>query len=538
MKKSIGTVLFFCALAISAQTKPRLAILPFTGGAVSDAESIAEFFSFEPEITRAFIPVPRTSAVDQIMREQQFQRSGLTDSDTIARLGRQLNADYVLAGHITGLDRTKLLLITIIHVERLQQIAGVWREYQDIEETIDFLPEMARRIVAGSRKNSVDLPRLAILPFNALSSGMETGDAEVLAQILATEITNSGRYAVFPRTSAIERVMAEQHIERSGMTDPESIRKIGNAVNAQYVLSANVRSLGRNKFFSASILHIEQASQELGVRKQYQTVSDGLVLMGELAEELIAATSAEGQAPAGFVFIPGGTFPMGSGPNETGRRNDETRHQVTLDSFYIGKYEVTQREFNEVMETNPGSFLGLDLPVEMVSWFDAVEYCNWRSLKEGLRPAYRGYGNNIVCDWTANGYRLPTEAEWEFAAKGGAAGVQSGYIYAGSDRADLVGWFNENSGNTTRRGGNKAPNVLGLYDMSGNVWEWCWDWYGGDYSNAARTNPRGSTSGSYRVIRGGAWCFSAGEMRSSRQMGSAPQDRYNYQGFRLVRSRQ
>ncbi|MDR1901319.1 MAG: SUMF1/EgtB/PvdO family nonheme iron enzyme, partial [Treponema sp.] len=478
------------AAGLCAQAKPRLAILPFTGGNAEDAETIAEFFSYEDEINRVFVPVPRTRAVETLMKEQEFQRSGLTDSDTIAELGKQLNADYVLAGHIAALGNSKLLLITIVNVKELQQIAGDYREYQRIESVVDVMPDMAKRIAEASRRDASRLPRLAVLPFNVLSSGMNQQDAELLAQLLATEIANSGRYAVFPRTKAIEKVMEEHHIERSGMTDAESIKAIGEAVNAQYVLSANVRMLGADNYFSASILHIVEASQGRGTREKYQNVNDGLKIMPKMAQTLsggalpqtgsilvssgaagmivvngrdtgvtvteggaatvsnvnpgsaaLGVRGANGQVvqgptvavsagqtanarierpappvPAGFVLAPGGTFTMGS---NNGDNDEKPVHTVTVRGFYIGRTEVTQKEWTEVMGSNPSYFKGDTLPVENVSWNDAVEYCNRRSVREGLTPAYRGSGNSITCDFRASGYRLPTEAEWEYAAKGG-----------------------------------------------------------------------------------------------------------------------
>jgi TolB-like protein len=293
----IPLIFLSCAgFAAVNPAKPRLAILPFTGGNPEEAEAIAEFFSYENEINRVFTPVPRTSAIETLMKEQQFQRSGLTDSDTIAELGRQLNADYVLAGHIAVLGgSTKLLLITIIDVQELQQIAGDYREYQLLGSAVDdILPDMAKRIaeVTGRRAASRRRPRLAVLPFNVLSSGMDEGDAELLAQLLATELANSGAYAVFPRTGAIERVMEEHHIERSGMTDPESIRVIGAAVNAQYVLSANVRNIEGENYFSALILNIVEASQVPGgTHEKYRTVNDGLTLMPRIAQALTGVAS-------------------------------------------------------------------------------------------------------------------------------------------------------------------------------------------------------------------------------------------------------
>jgi len=529
--------------ALFAQNRPRLAILPFTGSNAEDAESIAEFFSFEPELNRNFIPVPRTRAVENLMKEQQFQRSGLTDADTIAELGKQMGADYVVAGHITSLgtgqNRSNLLLITIIHVERLQQIAGDYREYKRIEETEAFLPDMARRVTAAARQDTSRLSRLAVLPFNVLSSGINQGDAEVLAQILATDIANSGKYAVFPRTRAIERVMTEHKIQRDGMTDPESIKLIGAAVNARFVLSANVRSLGANKYFSASILHIEGGGQEQGTRKQYQNVSDGLSLMAELAGELTgvvrpAGGTVAGTAPANFVRVEGGTFQMGSASG--GEDRERPVRSVTVKSFNIGKYEVTQKEWFEVMGSNPSSYKGDNLPVEQVSWLDVIEYCNRRSVKEGLTPMYSGYGNSISCNWSANGYRLPTEAEWEYAAKGGNKDPMV-YEYSGSNSVDTVAWYGSNSGSRTQPVGTKAANSLGIHDMSGNVWEWCWDWYG-TYPSGAQSDPTGASSGSDRMRRGGSSFSSAAGTRSANRSYDTPTNRDYGLGFRLVRNAQ
>ncbi|MFA7543372.1 MAG: SUMF1/EgtB/PvdO family nonheme iron enzyme [Candidatus Cloacimonadaceae bacterium] len=213
--------------------------------------------------------------------------------------------------------------------------------------------------------------------------------------------------------------------------------------------------------------------------------------------------------PPNMVFVKGGTFHNGTS-------------DVTLSSFYIDKYETTQEEYQKVMGKNPSRFgKKPNHPVERVSWFNAIEYCNRRCMLEGLNPCY-SYGTygtnpsnwpsgwntsnsnhtNVSCNWTANGYRLPTEMEWMYAAKGG--NQSQGYTYSGSNDINAVAWYDSNSGSTTHTVGSKLPNELGIYDMSGNVWEWCWDIYG-SYPNGAQTNPHGAASGSYRVKRGGSW---------------------------------
>jgi len=262
----------------------------------------------------------------------------------------------------------------------------------------------------------------------------------------------------------------------------------------------------------------------------------------------VSVFAQEKTAPEGFVRVEGGTFLMGSAIS--GDNDGRPMHTVTVKSFSMGKYEVTQKEWFEVMGTAirqqqaaaGGSELygeGDNYPMYYVSWFDAVEYCNRRSVKEGLTPAYRGSGNSITCDWNANGYRLPTEAEWEYAAQGGNRDAlvcfdALVYIYSGSDSAGTVAWYSDNSGGSTQPVGGKRPNSLGLYDMSGNVREWCWDWYG-SYSSGAQTDPRGASSGSDRVSRGGHWFNSAEGIRSALRDSDNPSYRSLSLGFRLVR---
>jgi formylglycine-generating enzyme required for sulfatase activity len=234
------------------------------------------------------------------------------------------------------------------------------------------------------------------------------------------------------------------------------------------------------------------------------------------------------------------------GSSSGGENNERPVRTVTVSSFLMGIYPVTQKEWFDVMRTtiqqqrdmaDRSWFLrrvGDNYPMYYISWHEAVEYCNRRSLREGLTPAYSGSGNNITLDRTASGYRLPTEAEWEFAAKGGNKDYLI-FEYSGSNSVDAVAWYFGNSGGGTRPVGTKAPNSLGLYDMSGNVLEWCWDWYG-TYPNTAQTDPVGASSGALRVFRGGSWGLSAMYVRSAFQYYGAPSIRSDNIGFRVVRS--
>ncbi len=218
-----------------------------------------------------------------------------------------------------------------------------------------------------------------------------------------------------------------------------------------------------------------------------------------------------------MVKVSGGTFQMGA-TEEQGRDYDSDErpvHQVTLPDYYIGETEVTQGLWKAVMGNNPSYFSGSDqLPVECVSWNDCQEFIE------------------KINQLTGQKFRLPTEAEWEFAARGGNS--SKGYKYAGGNNIGDVAWYSGNSSSKTHVVGSKSPNELGLYDMSGNVWEWCQDWYG-SYSSNSQTNPTGPSSGWDRVLRGGSWGGSAWDCRVSNRYGSYPSFRSrDYNGFRLA----
>ena len=228
--------------------------------------------------------------------------------------------------------------------------------------------------------------------------------------------------------------------------------------------------------------------------------------------------------PFDMIPVEGGAFDMG---DEHGDLPEYCRpvHTVTISDFYIGKYPVTQAVWKAVMNgDNPSGFQEDDRPVEQVSWDDVTK---------NFLPALRRL--------TGLDYRLPTEAEWEYAARGGKYNAE-GYKYAGSDRLKDVGWFSENSGRETKPVGQKQPNQLGLYDMSGNVWEWCEDWYGGAeyYEKCGKagivTDPKGPEKGSLRVYRGGSWDLDVRSCRAASRNRDAPGYRHYFIGFRLALS--
>jgi len=224
-----------------------------------------------------------------------------------------------------------------------------------------------------------------------------------------------------------------------------------------------------------------------------------------------------------FALCPAGEFLMGSPRTKAVRKKNETQHRVTLTKpFYMGETEVTQAEYQQVMGANPSQFKGPQNPVEQVSWADAVEFCR----KLSALTAEKAAG----CE-----YRLPTEAEWEYACRAEATTM---YAFGnGTKRLGDYGWFDDNSDASTHPVGEKKPNAWGLYDMHGNVWEWCQDRYGA-YMNprGLATDPAGPTSGSFRVSRGGSWNYGAKYCRSASRNGNAPEVRISTLGFRVLRS--
>ncbi len=235
-----------------------------------------------------------------------------------------------------------------------------------------------------------------------------------------------------------------------------------------------------------------------------------------------------------LVNVLKGSFTMGSPNGESGRYPDETQHMVTLTKdFWMAESEVTQRQYRNLMGRSSSNFKGDELPVEQVSWFDAVEYCNALSVKEKLAPCYQISGTTV--EWAdgvrCTGYRLPTEAEWEYAARSPATTV-----YAGSDNVDGVAWYSANSGSTTHAVKTQTANGRGLYDLSGNVWEWVWDRYQGNYEALPSTDPIGPSTGARRVLRGGSWSDSAAVVRVAQRSYEAPPNGIFHLGFRIVRS--
>jgi uncharacterized repeat protein (TIGR02543 family) len=318
----------------------------------------------------------------------------------------------------------------------------------------------------------------------------------------------------------------------------------GNSVSAQ------------SAAFGSSIALPDTTRNDAYTLEGWYTASSGGTKIGNAGDSYTVSGNITLYAQWTFyamASIAGGTFTMGSPDAETNRNDDEKRRRVKVSDFLMGKYEVTRNQYQAVMGTEPsrrlddaqGEIQG-KFPVEQVSWYDAIEFCNALSRREGLTPAYdidksRSDPNNlyptdnlkwtVTWDKSATGYRLPTEAEWEYACR---AGTTTAYN-TGDTITDSTGWYKKDGNYGLHEVGKKPANAWGLYDMHGSIDELCWDWYG-DYGTGPQIDPTGAASGKWRVLRGGAYSFTADMLRSAQRGRIDPSYRDYTVGIRLVRS--
>jgi sulfatase modifying factor 1 len=239
--------------------------------------------------------------------------------------------------------------------------------------------------------------------------------------------------------------------------------------------------------------------------------------------------------PFTLVCVEGGEFMMG----ENGIGEDENPpHRVSVWSFFMAEFPVTQQLYRSITQQSPSLLGGANHPVEQVSWYEIVVFCNQLNKLLKLPKLYTGESEETKCDFKNTAFRLPTEAEWEYAARGGKTAIEQ-FKYSGSDNPNVVAWNEKNNGYETKPVGLKIPNRLGIYDLSGNVWEWCWDCYDVSYYekcniNRLTINPTGPDHGSFRVLRGGSWSYSEGYCRAASRNSRAPNRRGYASGFRIL----
>ncbi len=347
---------------------------------------------------------------------------------------------------------------------------------------------------------------------------------KVFSSKLGTAITSSGQFALVETgPEFLAALQKEMDRQTSGEVRNSQIAALGQKYGVKVVVVADVVDFDEALFVVARSINLESGlvSRTIDVSGSGEGLRNLEILAQKVASALFDGVSSGGttnaSTPTGgnvetftvngvtfeMVKVDGGSFMMGS---YEGDSDEQPVHNEAVATFYIGKTEVTQRLWTAVMGSNPSYFRGENMPVENVTWFDCQEFVERLSRLTGRI------------------FRLPTEAEWEYAARGG--NQSRGYTYSGSNDLYRVGWYTENSGDTTHPVGQKLDNELGIYDMSGNVWEWCSDNYSDNYSS-----PRNS---SYRVIRGGGWNGSAANCRIANRYCYTPGYRYRNLGLRLA----
>jgi formylglycine-generating enzyme required for sulfatase activity len=396
---------------------------------------------------------------------------------------------------------------------------------------ISFLALLLSTAAALAQPGGGEKPALVVFVV-----GMENNQVgDMLAQLIGNELNRGEAYDIITRTDAVQKKLRElRQYEQSGNVDESQLIEWGRQNNVS--LLCLVTALRLDEYlFSAQLTHVK--SNKLAGSGDYTSARLGAADLKKVAAALAAQlqgksgsgsngggsgssgsrSSSARQRPAEpeMVYVEGGTFWMGCTTEQQGSCDDDESplHRVTLTGFSIGKYEVTQAQWKLIMGSNPSRFQGDNLPVENVSWSDAQEFIERLNAATGKR------------------YRLPTEAEWEYAARGGAK--SRGYKYSGSHNLSNVAWFEDNSGSRTHPVGAKLSNELGIHDMSGNVYEWCSDWYG-SYPASAQQDPMGAGSGSSRVLRGGSWIYTAAGCRVSDRYSRSHDYRYSILGFRVA----
>ena len=398
-----------------------------------------------------------------------------------------------------------------------------------------------------------NVKRIAILETVDRVGDVSLGVKNLLRQSITFGINRVPGYEGYNRVD-MAQINSEHNFQRSGFVSDADIKKLGEMTGAAYVLIAEATTYDSEHILVfANLVDVESGRiTNSSIPKVAGIAPDKMYEdCAEVAKSLLGVSSLQTVSSASstsynsnsngsnqdfvenvwginmkMIWVEGGEFMMGCTSEQSECRNDEQNvRRVTVDGFYIGMLEVTQSQWEKVVGTNiytqknkanaSGTYgVGPDYPMYYVSWEEALEFCRLLSNKTGKT------------------YTLPTEAQWEYAARGGKKA--EGTKYAGSNMIDAVAWYWDNSGSSTHPCGTKRANALGIYDMSGNVREWCKDWYSSSYTSYDTNNPTGPSSGSNRVLRGGSWNCGASYCRVANRRDNSPGSRYSINGFRVV----
>lgn len=416
---------------------------------------------------------------------------------------------------------------------------------------------------AHSMAQTNELVRVAILETVDKEGNVDYAKELLLRQTLTFAINRTQGYEGYNRVD-MKQITGEQNFQRTGMVSDDQIKRVGVMTGAKYILIAeaanyshteilvlaNLVDIESGKIVNSSIPKVTSVESEaltkscIDIAKTLLNVGGGMSSTSSTSYSH-SSSNSYGSSSGGYgrnqdfietawginmkmIWVEGGDFLMGCTSEQGGacESDEQNVRRVTVDGYYIGMLEVTQSQWEKVVGTSISQQrnkansswslygVGPDYPMYYVSWDEAMEFCRLLSNKTGRT------------------YTLPTEAQWEYAARGG--NKNEGAKYAGSNMIDAVAWYTDNSGSSTHIVGSKRANALGIYDMSGNVWEWCKDWYANSYVSYDTNNPVGPSSGSYRVYRGGSWSNGASRCRVADRSYNSPGYRRDHLGFRVV----
>jgi len=483
-----------------AQQKPTIAVLDFEGLGVPDVEAKALTNRLRSVLVqRDIYRVVERGKMDEILKEQGFQLSGCTSEECVVEVGQLLGVQKMLAGSISIVGKTYSVEMRIIDVElgRIEK-----------SSTYDFRGEIDQLLLTGMN--------------NALNILNKTDAVYQTDKSLFTpleEITYNKRDTVIIKneipgllTLEIEPPDVNVHIDNKDLTGQSKIELTAGQYNIE------IKKDGYETKSERIIIESGKITNKMFTLKKQIDIS--LYSKESIIENIIS----------NMVKIEDGTFLMGS---NSGDADEKPEHQITVDVYYICKYEVTQIEWQLITGYNPSYFKGELLPVENISWYQAIDFCNKLSVETGLVPFYTIINNKITYNMTSNGFRLLTEAEWEYASKGG--NKSKNFKYSGGNDIDSTSWYCNNSKNTTKQVGLKIPNELGLYDMNGNVWEWVNDWYK-KYEIPDEKIINDKYSELYKICRGGSWSDNAFNCRIANRNYKNPSQMSKFLGLRLCRS--
>lgn len=533
MKKVIVILLssFLLFSAFSEDEKlPRLAVVEFSINDSNNQKLVNDSIAVRNQVQTNIVKTGRydviaRAEIDKLLENQKIQVSSISSSENIRKL-RLLNISYLVTGTVDAMDSDYLVNVNMLDVS-----SGKF-----INSDEEFMGNASSSLYMG----------VSTLISRFMTSINEKGEAieQTKKQIRHSATIATGIHV----ETGIGGVLY--------LFDNESYKKDCNEAESFY-------SVKRDTYFKEIAVLWENDAYDLLIQKPDKYTikmvhGDGYAQERDIPFTKKGVINVEFAAIPEEIFVEGGTFKMGSE-----NQNDNPVHSVNINSFFIRKHEVTEAEYKIINGANPKDSRAYYHPIYTVSWYDAVVFCNKLSKKEGLTPCYTlnnssdedSWGrnendswNNIQCDFKANGYRLPTEAEWEYAARGG--NKSNNFTYSGSNVIDDVAFYGKDWSDYEYYDGEfnyarldealrimkKEPNELGLYDMTGNVEEWCWDWYSNNISSS--TPVTGASSGDSRVVRGGCWSSDGIDCEVTYRGGNIPYYHYNSNGFRVVRSAQ